>query len=153
MNASRKYYLKNLKRERLRRYEYWLSHKHEWGPRRRKWYLSVSGQFCHIRESAQRRKIQFNLTREWFVEWIEKQKKVCFYCKRLLVSRTWKQGTSPSIDRIDNALGYIPKNILLCCVGCNQVKGHNFSYKEMVEIGKAIKRIYGKRSKYGISRG
>jgi hypothetical protein len=47
-----------------------------------------------------------------------------------------------TIDRKDNNFGYTSKNIVLACDICNVVKSNIFTEKEMLEIGKIIKKRY-----------
>lgn len=44
---------------------------------------------------------------------------------------------SPSLDRYEPALGYVPGNIMVICRGCNRRK-QNHTGEQMVELGRAI---------------
>ena len=74
----------------------------------------------------------------------------CHYCERSVV---WSEHKSPSrgysagcnLDRKDSAIGYTQDNCVVCCAVCNWVKSDEFSYEEMVELGKTIKAIREKR--------
>lgn len=44
-------------------------------------------------------------------------------------------------DRIDNNLGHILNNVVVCCEICNMTRGNRFTYEEMIQIGQIIKKI------------
>jgi hypothetical protein len=46
-------------------------------------------------------------------------------------SRSGGEFTFNGIDRIDNTLGYVPGNVVTCCITCNRAK-HTMSYAEFV---------------------
>ena len=76
-----------------------------------------------------------DLTR-YFV--LEECKKPCVYCgdtKRI------------GLDRIDNTKGHNKDNVVPCCYECNCARNNNFSYEEMLIIGKSIKKIKQLRKK------
>lgn len=83
----------------------------------------------------------FNLTREEFIEWYEKQPRICAYCG--LPEEELKNINDPfvnvtprlTIDCKDNYKGYKIDNIILACRRCNALKNDFFGYEEMVEIG------------------
>ena len=56
----------------------------------------------------------------------------CFYC-----GDTVKVG----LDRIDNKLGHTTDNVVPCCYACNTARMDNFSFSEMVVLGKTIAEI------------
>lgn len=71
-----------------------------------------------------------DITIEWMIENIFKKK--CAYCgdtKRL------------GCDRIDNSKGHTMDNVVPCCIECNAARNNNFSYEEMLVIGKAIRKV------------
>ena len=45
------------------------------------------------------------------------------------------------LDRKDNNLGYTQDNCVVCCALCNWVKSDQFSYAEMIKLGKVISEI------------
>jgi hypothetical protein len=48
-------------------------------------------------------------------------------------------------DRLDNDKGHTKDNVVPCCVSCNTVRGNNFTYEEMLVIGKTLKEIKANR--------
>lgn len=45
------------------------------------------------------------------------------------------------LDRIDNSRGHEIGNVVPCCYDCNVARNNNFSFEEMLKIGKVIKKI------------
>lgn len=64
--------------------------------------------------------------------------KPCIYC-----GDTSRVGC----DRIDNSKGHTKDNVVPCCFDCNCARNNNFSYEEMIILGKTISEIKSKRSK------
>ena len=85
------------------------------------------------------------ITAEEFVDWYNKQKKVCYYCGRSIeeVKKSNdafnKKTYRLTIDRKNNDLGYSKENICLCCYRCNSIKSDYFTESEMKKIGEIIK--------------
>lgn len=77
-----------------------------------------------------------NIDITWFIENI--MMKPCVYC-----GDTEKIGA----DRIDNDKPHSIDNIVPCCYDCNCARNNNFSYEEMIEIGKTIAKVKAKRNK------
>jgi hypothetical protein len=93
-----------------------------------------------LKRNAEKRNMEFSLTRESFTEWWNNQEQKCVYCEipieRLsIVDRSKKLAKRLSIDRIDNNKGYIDGNLALCCMRCNFIKSNLFTFDEMKEIG------------------
>jgi 5-methylcytosine-specific restriction endonuclease McrA len=44
---------------------------------------------------------------------------------------------SPSLDRYDPALGYVPGNIMVLCRGCNRRK-QNHTGEQLIQLGQAV---------------
>lgn len=57
----------------------------------------------------------------------------CVYCGSEISVKT--------IDRKDNAIGYVQGNCLSACWLCNRLKGNFMSFNEMVVMGEAIRKI------------
>lgn len=68
----------------------------------------------HYVKGAQKRGIDFKLTKTKFNELIIQK---CFYCNY------FKEGEINGIDRIDNNEGYYETNVVSCCQVCNLMKG------------------------------
>ena len=60
----------------------------------------------------------------------------CFYC-----GDTKHLG----LDRIDNNKGHTKDNCVVCCYDCNCARNRNFTFEEMIELGKTISKIKSNR--------
>lgn len=143
---ARNWYQKHLKRERLKRKVYnqrYMKRFLEW---EKKYRRTPPGFYAHVKKMALRNKREFDLEKQWFLNWLKEQGAQCCYCKREL-KYTAKKETAPSIDRIDNLKGYLKTNIVLCCARCNIIKNDLFTYDEMMELGKTIAKIHQRRIK------
>lgn len=69
------------------------------------------------RSSALKRKIYFKLSKDEHTK-IRKQD-ICFYCKK----DYRKYPFIKSIDRVNNEIGYVVSNCVMCCLECNMLKG------------------------------
>ena len=76
-----------------------------------------------------------DITIDWMIDNIIT--KPCVYC-----GDTSRVGC----DRINNDLGHTKDNVVPCCFECNCARNNNFSYDEMLEIGKTIRRIKNERN-------
>jgi hypothetical protein len=93
--------------------------------------------------NAKSHNIPFKITREYFIEWYNNEKKECVYCGIKMKDIEKNKDMMPNInifrltlDRINPNLGYEEGNICLCCARCNLIKNDFFSDKEMKEIGR-----------------
>lgn len=77
-----------------------------------------------------------DLTLEWYKRNI--YNKECIYC-----------GSKKNVgcDRIDNTKGHLQSNCVPCCARCNLTRANRFSYEEMLELGKVIRKIDESRGK------
>ena len=73
---------------------------------------------------------------DWMIEHILTQP--CVYC-----GDTCRVGA----DRIDNQYGHTKANVVPCCYECNCARNVNFTYEEMLVIGKSIKKVKSARTK------
>lgn len=81
----------------------------------------ISSSYCEYRNSARRRELSFEITKEEF-EQLRKQR--CYICGKISVKHLHVNG----IDRFDNNRGYISDNCRPCCSHCNFLKcGYDFS--------------------------
>lgn len=49
------------------------------------------------------------------------------------------------LDRIDNNLGHVKGNVAPSCAACNFARGNRFSFEEMKEIGRTIRKVLSDR--------
>jgi hypothetical protein len=68
-----------------------------------------------------RYKREWGLTREQFIELVEKP---CCYCGEV------KPSMGVGLDRIDNSKGYTMGNVQPCCGDCNQLRGDRLTVEE-----------------------
>jgi hypothetical protein len=94
------------------------------------------GRFAHLVNIAKKKGMECTLTLEHFSKLIEKS---CEYCGGKL------EETGYGLDRKNNKEGYTVDNVVPCCKICNQTKMDIFSFDEMKEIGKIIRRILDSR--------
>jgi hypothetical protein len=88
-----------------------------------------------------------------FQGWCDKQGRSCAYCgiaeadvRALnLLNRKKLRVEALGVDRIDNSQGYTFANMVLCCLGCNEVKGDGFTSADMKILGPAIRSVWDGR--------
>jgi len=117
--------------------EFYQQHKEEINARRRRNPYSL---MSILKRNAQKRNMEFSLTRESFTGWWNQQEQKCAYCdipiERLsVVNKSKKLAKRLSIDRVDNDKGYVDGNLVLCCLQCNFIKSNLLTFDEMREIG------------------
>lgn len=76
----------------------------------------------------------YDIDPDWFINEILTGH--CHYC-----GDTERLG----LDRIDNSKGHTMDNVVVCCYDCNCARNNNFTYEEMIELGKVIRKIKEKR--------
>jgi hypothetical protein len=97
--------------------------------RQKEYKQSASGRFSDIKHHSKKRKIDFQITFEEFIElYYEKR---CAYCGDV----------ARGIDRIDSLGHYVVENCAPCCSTCNSLKGA-LSIKEFDE---KISKIFSYR--------
>jgi hypothetical protein len=105
----------------------------------RKYDQSPKGIYKKLKHSARSWKME--MTQEEFVGWYLSQPKTCSYCGideltlKVAPDAYNNKTRRMTIDRIDSMKHYTLKNITLCCLRCNHIKGNFFTQSEMVEIG------------------
>ena len=67
--------------------------------------------------------------------WIPDNCPVCGVA--LAVSVSTSREKSPSLDRYDPALGYVPGNVMVLCLGCNRRK-QNHTGEQLIQLGQAV---------------
>jgi len=111
---------------------------------RKKYQLTDKGIFRAIKDTARKDKKELTFTKKEFINWYNQQKKQCYYCG-LKLNEVYKDKFGRTkrltIDRKNNKIGYTIRNIVLACFRCNTIKSNYFTAKEMLRIGKIIKRI------------
>jgi len=88
---------------------------------------NINQSFRSYIKEAERRKIEFQLTKEWFCDIIKKN---CHYCGEINEEKKFN-----GIDRIDSTNGYFMENCVSCCSLCNYLK-----HKSSVDI--FLKRVH-----------
>ena len=73
---------------------------------------------------------------DWMIENIFRQP--CVYC-----GDTERIGC----DRLDNTKGHTKDNVVPCCYDCNCARNQNFTFEEMLVIGKAVAKVKKARKK------
>lgn len=94
----------------------------------------VSRMLSQYRLADKKKGLSFDIDKQWLFDNIKNGQ--CHYCgdtKRL------------GLDRIDNSKGHTKDNVVLCCYECNIARGNNFTYEEMLILGKTIKMIKSAR--------
>lgn len=87
------------------------------------WTDSKSASIYNYKERAEKKSLEFELTKE---EFDTLKDNACAYCSRANTA-THKNG----IDRMDNSKGYTMDNCVTCCGQCNQMKT-NMGYNEYI---------------------
>jgi hypothetical protein len=90
---------------------------------------------ARLRLAAKQRGLVVDLTLQDYERLIETA--CCHYCDAALPA------TGHGIDRKDSSLGYTLENVVLACDACNRIKSDLFSYEQMVEIGRLLRRWRG----------
>jgi hypothetical protein len=100
---------------------------------------SLKGKYFNVKSRATKKRLSYP-SRKAFVEWYEKQPKICSYCG--ITVEHWEMlynghqnKYSLTIDRKNNDVGYEISNMALACGKCNMIKNDTLEYEEMVEIG------------------
>lgn len=122
------------------------------------WFKSFKGQtyyqlpisiYRYLKSRAKSRKISFNIKQIDFINWYNKELKICIYCNRTAKEAIKDYGgyhTRLSIDRKNNNLGYQLNNIVLACYRCNALKSNYFTFEEMQKIATFINKLLKVRS-------
>lgn len=143
VECGKKYYQKN--RQRIITYtkNYIKKHKNKVIMYMNKYGHTIRGIYASTKSKAKKRHIIFTLNKEEFINWFNKQEKVCVYCERTekeAIKDKNRHCNRLTIDRKDNQKGYSSNNIVLCCHRCNTIKSNEFSYEQMLRVGEIIKK-------------
>jgi len=96
-------------------------------------YFRANGRFAYAKAKARVRGKTWTLSKEEFLSLVARP---CEYCQGPIA-----QGTI-SLDRLDNARGYEPDNVVPCCALCNYARRDQFTPDEMRRyVGPAIRAI------------
>jgi hypothetical protein len=155
----REYYLKNKKKiirrtkiyhnkHKKQRDEYFKqyrkNHKRKAHNYSKIWRYTIKGIYIHLKDKSMQRNIKFNIKQEDFITWYNNQDKICVYCKRTekeIINDKNKKSYRLSIDRKDNNIGYTLDNIVLACYRCNMIKSAEFTFAQMLKIGKFLQKL------------
>jgi len=121
----------------------------------KRWRATPSGMYTSLKN---RKRKDFDLSKEDFIDWFNKQDKKCDYCgltlkqiNNLPYPYNRKNGLNKfSIDRTDSSKGYTINNITLCCFTCNTIKNNLLSYDDMKKIGEEILKPKFKKIRFNL---
>lgn len=112
------------------------TYKKDWTNDNPGYYLKPKYRFSRAKYYAKERELNFTLTRSAYEALIQVP---CTYCSGFFPPTTSNIG----LDRIDNAKGYEPSNVLPCCGTCNQTRNQHWSVEEtkaMIQLGIKIRK-------------
>lgn len=95
----------------------------------------ASKMMSSYRNSDLKKGLEFNISRDFLIDTFKKN---CVYCESKV---------NIGLDRINNSIGHIESNCVPCCYRCNVTRLDNFTFDEMILIGKTIKKIDYDRNK------
>jgi len=130
--------------------EYFKKYYEENKENKKEYYQMPQGVFRAILNSAKKRNLECNMTKEEFIDWYKNQERKCHYCKRS-EEETCKEIVNGrkygrlSIDRKDNTRGYSLNNIVLACFRCNGIKSNYYTEQEMLQFGATVNKIEADR--------
>ena len=103
--------------------------------------IEVAKKLINIYQSAQDRKLQFNLSFEYVRKMLEY--KTCYYTNKTF---TEEGPNARSFDRVDSEKGYIEGNVVACTIDINGKKS-NLSFDEISCIYQKLAKKKGKEYK------
>jgi len=104
-------------------------------------YQLLKGRQTYLHKRNDSRSKPFNLTREEFIKWYQKQKLKCGYCDipqdkwYLMAEKYGSNWFRLTVDCMDNDTGYTVDNLILACAKCNLIKQNILTHDEMYYIG------------------
>ena len=90
----------------------------------------INKRLSAIKSSAKGRALDFDLTPDDVIPYY---KKPCYYCNTPV--------NNINLDRLDNNKGYIPDNIVSCCITCNMMK-HKQAQDDFIQRCKLIASLH-----------
>ena len=132
--------------------EWYLKNKEKYKEERHNYAQMPKSIFGRLSQTAKRKNLPI-CPKEEFINWYEKQEKICVYCDipvELLKPLEWGRKhcrNRLTIERINNSKGYLIDNICLACDICNRSKNEDMVFKEMKQLGQSVKKIWQKRFK------
>lgn len=103
-------------------------------------YAAITNRMGQYRRSAEKKGLEYELSRELFEELILSD---CSYCGDKPTTRlksSWDEVYVNGIDRIDSSLGYVDGNVVTACWVCNSAK-KNMSQQDFIAW---VRRVYAK---------
>lgn len=100
---------------------------------------SINNIYKDYKDNAKARDYDFHLNSTEFKDFIFKN---CFYCDSPPSNAQKNKHTVVKyngIDRLDNAVGYIPQNCVSCCADCNRMKRDHSTTDFLEHIQKILK--------------
>jgi len=94
-----------------------------------------------MKRQAKQRGLVWNIPYDYLRSAIKQN---CFYCNGAPSAKQGRRFAYNGLDRIDNTLGYVPKNVVPCCWSCNRLKGT----ENVDEFFAQICKIYRHSAKY-----
>jgi hypothetical protein len=103
---------------------------------------AINGVFTQYLRHARNRNYEFKISKEKFLEIVNKN---CHYCDQVPSNKAKNQNKTGTyiyngVDRIDNTKGYIENNVVPCCRICNRCK----SDMTLDQFKTWIKNVYNK---------
>jgi hypothetical protein len=99
-----------------------------------RYFTSPKGRYQVLKHNARIKNREVGITFEEFSELLVESDNKCFYCQGPL-------GRGSASDRVDNALGYVRGNIVICCDGCNKLKSNLLSQEETLKLVQYLKEL------------
>ncbi len=132
LELEREWRKSNPEKVKEKRLKYYALHKEDILSRHRWSNRSLGVQFRCGRDSAKRRGISWQLSREDFAAL---RIGSCVYCQDSL------SPTGCGLDRLDNSKGYEISNVVPACGPCNRIRNIYMTYEEMVFVMRALKEF------------
>lgn len=96
------------------------------------------------KRSARDRNLEYNLDQKYIQDLLEKQNNCCAYSGVTFLHDSKDKTTYPTLDRIDNNLGYVKGNVCLCTYTVNTMKS-NLTTEQFKDI---ITKIYENKDNF-----